>query len=303
MWNLRIDSAIAEVVVGLRAAGVESLVLKGPTFTDWYPADSPRTYVDGDVWVAPGSVTEAERVLASLEFEPTHDTRGTPEWMQEHASSWLRTRDQGKIDLHRHLQGVGAAPDAVWTVLWACREAVEVGGASAWRISEPARAMYAALHATHHGAGDSRGLPHLEAALSAVSDSAWSEALELAGEIDAIEALATGLRLSSAGVELADRIAVPDARSVKTSLLASTPPPVALGFEQLATAGWIRRLEILFHKLVPSPGFVCHWWPPAARNRRMLLLGYLYRPLWLVKHVPGGYRAWRAARRDASSSS
>ncbi|MGH2870963.1 MAG: nucleotidyltransferase family protein [Solirubrobacteraceae bacterium] len=303
MWNLRIDSAIGEVVQALRASGIESLVLKGPTFADWYPPDSPRTYVDGDVLVPPALVAGAEDVLTSLGFAPTRDERGVPDWWQEHASSWLRSSDGGKIDLHRKLQATSAPPEAVWTSLWKRREAITVGGASVWRLSEPGRALYATLHATHHGSVDRRGLPHLQAALQAVDDEGWTAALSLAIELNAVEAFATGLRLLPAGAELVSRIGVPDARSVKTSLLASTPPPVALGFDQLAGASGRQRAEILLRKLLPPPGFIRYWWPPAARSRRMLAVGYLYRPVWLAKHVPAGYRAWRAARRDASNSS
>jgi hypothetical protein len=303
MWNLRIDAAIGEVVAALRGNSIDSLVLKGPTFTEWYPADSARTYVDGDVWVSPANVAGAERTLAELGFLPTADERGLPEWWQEHASSWLRARDQGKIDLHRRLQGAEADPESVWSTLWAGRDPITIGGVSVWRLSEPGRALYATLHATHHGSEDARGLPHLEAALGSVGDAVWAAALQIARELDAVEAFGTGLRLLPAGTELAERIDVPDARSVKTALLASTPPPVALGFDQLHEARGLRRMEIVLRKLFPPPGFIRYWWPPAARNRRMLVVGYLYRPIWLVKNAPEGYRAWRAARRKASSSS
>jgi hypothetical protein len=303
MWNLRIDSAIGEVVRALRAASIDSVVLKGPTFADWYPADSTRTYLDGDIWVPPTSVARAEEVLVNLGFAATQDERGTPEWLLEHAGSWLRSSDNAKIDLHRRLQVTSAPAEAVWRVLWADREAMTVAGTSVWRLSEPGRALYATLHATHHGSEDARGLPHLQAALAAVDDRVWRLALELAVELDAVEAFATGLRLLPAGAELAQRIEVPDARSVKTALLASTPPPVALGFDQLHGSRGLRRLEILLRKLFPSPGFIRHWWPPAARNPRMLLIGYIYRPIWLAKNAPAGYRAWRAARRRTSSSS
>ena len=303
MWNLRIDAATGEVVEALRGHGIDSLVLKGATFTDWYPADSTRTYVDGDVWVSPADLPAAERLLAELGFVPTADERGLPDWWQEHASSWLRAQDQGKIDLHRRLQGAEADPQLVWSVLWQGREAITIGGVGGWRLSEAGRALYATLHATHHGSEDARGLPHLQAALAAVGDATWQEALELARRLGALEAFATGLRLLPAGAELAQRIGAPDARSVKTALLASTPPPVALGFDQLHAARGLRRVEILLRKLFPPPGFIRHWWPPAARNRPMLVLGYLYRPVWLARNAPAGYRAWREARRSASSSS
>jgi hypothetical protein len=131
----------------------------------------------------------------------------------------------------------------------------------------------------------------------------WSDALQLAHELGALDSFATGLRLLPAGEALATRIGVPDVTDVRSSLLASSPPPVALGFDQLSSARGLRRLEILLRKFIPPPGFIRDWWPPAERSRRMLMVGYLYRPVWLLKHAPAGYRAWRAARRDASSSS
>jgi hypothetical protein len=303
MWNLRIDAATGEVVAALRQRGIDSLVLKGPAFAEWYPPDSGRTYEDGDVWVAPQDLADAEAVLAELGFEPTIDQSGMPDWWQEHGDSWLRERDRGKIDLHRRLQGIGADPAQVWSMLWAQRVEFKVGGESAYRLSEPGRALYATLHATHHGVDDPRGLPHLEAALASIDDEIWVAALDLARELDAVEAFGTGLRLLPAGEALAARIKVPDARSTKTTLLASTPPPVALGFDQLASARGLRRLEIVLRKLVPPPGFVRHWWPPASKSRVMLAIGYGYRPIWLLMRAPAGYRAWLAARREAKSSS
>jgi hypothetical protein len=303
MWNMRIDAATAEVVRRFRDRQIESIVLKGPAFSEWYPPDSGRTYVDGDVWVAPAQLPTAETILAELGFAPTVDERGLPDWWQEHGSSWERARDRGKIDLHRNLQGVGLDPERTWEILWAQRIEFSVGGEHAYRLSEPGRVMYATMHAAHHGRGDPRGLTHLRAALSSVDDDAWARALALAGQLDALDAFGTGLRLLPDGVALAERIGVPDAMSVRTSLLASAPPPVALGFDQLANASGLDRLAIVYRKLVPPPGFIRHWWPPAARNPGMLAVGYVYRPVWLVQRAPGGYRAWRAARRAVKSSS
>jgi hypothetical protein len=81
------------------------------------------------------------------------------------------------------------------------------------------------------------------------------------------------------GAELADRLSLPSTQSVKVTLHSSTPPPIALGFEQLASAPSLREfLSIMARKAVPPPGFMRDWWPPAGRNRRMLALAYIYRP-------------------------
>jgi hypothetical protein len=301
MWNLPIDAATLEVTHELASAGIGSVVLKGPALTDWYPEDSSRTYGDCDLWVPPSARREVETTLQGLGYRPVKPW-DMPEWWTEHATEWVRAADGVNIDLHGYLQGVGADPHTTWELIWPrCVEFTFAGGV-ARRLPDEARAMYVTLHATHHGAGRDASLQHLSAALSSVSDSTWRSAAALASELGALESFATGLRLVPGGVELAARIGVPDVRAVRTSLLASTPPPVALGFDQLAQTRGARRVEVLTRKVIPPAGFVRHWWPPAARSRRMLIVGYLYRPVWLLRHAPAGYRAWRAARREASNS-
>lgn len=300
LWNIRIDAATGEVVRTLSERGIPSIVLKGAALSDWYPDDSPRTYVDGDIWVAPEQVPMAERVLDELGFVPKVDERGLPEWWLEHASSWQRDTDIGSIDLHRKLQGVGVSPEAAWEILWPQSVPMTVGGEHARRLSPAARAVYVTLHATHHGVRHGGGLEHVQAALGSVDDDTWREAATLAQRLGAAEWFSTGLRLVPSGEALADRIGLPTVSSVRASLQASTAPPVALGFEQLAAAsGWGQRARIVLRKLVPPPGFIRHWWPPAARGPLMLAVGYVYRPVWLARRGPAGWRAWRAAGRAA----
>jgi Uncharacterised nucleotidyltransferase len=304
MWNLPIDAATLEVIAAFGERGIDSVVLKGPALNDWYPADSERTYGDGDVWIAPAAVERASTILAELGFQPVADERGMPTWWAEHAREWIRESDRTNIDLHARLQGATQDPDATWAMLWPRCVEFKLAGKPARRLPTDARALYVTLHAAHHGAaGRGSSAHHLAAALASVDDATWTGALHLARELGALDSFAAGLRLLPEGVELARRIAVPDERGVRSSLLAANAPPVALGIDQVADARGIRRVEILVRKTVPPPGFVRHWWPPAARNRPMLALGYLYRPVWLLKHAPAGYRAWRAARRDASNSS
>ena len=197
------------------------------------------------------------------------------------------------------MHGVGADEGTAWRELSGNTETITVAGRPAAVLAVPARALYVTLHAAQHGKAWEKRSPHVERALRAVAESDWIEAASLADRLDATDAFATGLRLVPEGAALATHLSLPRTQSVKeVALHASTPPPIALGFEELASAASIReRLAILFRKVVPPPGFIRHWWPPAARNRRMLALGYAYRPLWLLHHAPRGLRAWLAARR------
>jgi hypothetical protein len=188
--------------------------------------------------------------------------------------------------------------EAAWQALSGTTEAVTVAGYTAPVLSVPARALYVTLHAAQHGKGWGKAISHLERALLMLEESDWIQVASLADRLRASDSFATGLRLVPQGAELATRLALPGPESVRVALHASTPPPIALGFEQLASASTTRKfLAIIARKAVPPPGFMRHWWPPAARSRGMLAVGYLYRQLWLLRHAPRGARAWLVARR------
>jgi hypothetical protein len=108
-----------------------------------------------------------------------------------------------------------------------------------------------------------------------------------------------GLRLTPTGARLATRLALRDVRSVTTELRASTPPPLALGFEQLARARTMRaRAEIVWRNLAPSPRLLRASNPRAAGGRRGLVVAYLRRVAWLARHAPRGFEAWYRVHRS-----
>jgi hypothetical protein len=302
--NLRIDAATADALSAFGAAGVEAVLLKGPALSGWYTAHDPaRSYADCDLWVRPSDFGLAEQTLARLGFERHVDQSGLPNWWLEHDVSWYRESDGVTIDLHRFLQGVRVDPGDAWETLAASRDTVLVAGHPTPVLSIPARALYVTLHAAHHGeATGGKPILHVERALAAVPDDDWQVAANLAARLHATDSFGAGLRLIPAGAALAERLGLPLTESVEVALRASSPPPVALGIEQLSSAPGLRaRARIVARKVVPPPGFIRHWWPPAAANRRMLVVGYLYRPIWLIKHAPAGVRAWRDARKRVNS--
>lgn len=294
--NLRIDAATAEVFKGLGAVGIEAMLLKGASIAQWL-YEGTRGYTDCDLWVRPGKGEAAERVLGDLGFEKRTDDRGLPDWWQEHGSDWTRRIDGVCIDLHRALPGVGVDAESAWRTLWAGRETIEVAGYPARALSLPARALHIALHAAQHGEAWGVVLADLERVINMVDETLWTDVAALAEELAAVDGFAAGLRLIPAGVALAARLDLPANRSVDVALHARTTPPVALGFEQLAHAGgaWAKA-RIIARKVVPPPGFMRHWYRAAAQSRRQLVLAYLYRPVWLLRNAPRGWRAWREAR-------
>jgi hypothetical protein len=222
-----------------------------------------------------------------------------PTWWREHAQGWWRAGDGAIVDVHRTVPGVGVDPDQVWLTLSAQAEEVEVAGFPAPTLTIPGRALHLALHAAQHGVGWPNVIADLERALACTDGAVRRAAGELARALDAVPAYAIGLRLTAAGRAQAAALGLPTDRSVDVALRASTPPPVALGLDQLTRAeGWRARLAIVRHKLVPPATFMRAWSPLARRGRLGLVLAHAWRPLWLLRHAPAGFRAWRAARKQ-----
>jgi hypothetical protein len=298
--NLRVDAATAEVLRAFEAAGVQSILLKGPSIVRWlYDKLEARAYGDCDLLVRSRDVAVARRVLEELSFHPTVREEDMPNWWREHAVEWVRTGDGASVDLHRNLAGVGADDDRLWEALSAHGETLVVAGYAARTLDVVARAFHLALHTAQHGAVG-RGAVDLERALQTVDVEQWAEAAALAASVDATAAFATGLRLSPAGAVVVDELRLPATQPVDVALRAASAPPVALGFDQLARARDLReRLTILRYKIAPPPTFMRRWSPEARQGRLGLARAYVRRPLWLLRRAPGGLRAWRAARRAA----
>jgi hypothetical protein len=299
--RLRIDAATAEILRAFASNGVDALVLKGPSLTSWlYPPGRGRSYLDSDLLVRPGHESGAEHALEAAGFARRWDESALPDWWQEHGSDWLRAEDGVRVDLHRTLPGLGAEPHVVWAALAAGAVTIPVGGRDAPTLSLPGRALHVALHAVQHGEAWGKGRGDLERALAIADEATWQGAVELATELGGRDALAAGLRVIPEGADLADRLGLPTGLTVDLALRASAPPPVALGFEQLAQAPGMReRLSIGLHKLFPPREFLEHWDPRAGESRGRLALARVRRPFWVLASAPRGLRAWLQARRRA----
>ena len=300
--NLRVDSATAEVLRAFDVAGVESLLLKGASIVHWlYEADNPRAYVDCDLLVRPAHGPAAGQVLAGIGFEPALEDEQMPSWWREHAVAWVRQEDGVIVDLHRTLAGVGVDAEKLWLTLSGDVERIVVAEFDAATLAIPGRAFHLALHAAQHGVGWEGPLhADLERAVSSTEGTVWKAAAEIAASLRGTAAFATGLRMVPAGEALASELDLPAGQPVDVALRASSAPPVALGFEQLASArGLGARLRIVRHKAFPPTTFMRAWSPRANQGRLGLMLAYAWRPLWILRNAPTGFKAWRAARRSA----
>jgi Uncharacterised nucleotidyltransferase len=297
-----VDALTAEVIRAFQEAGVESRLLKGAAVANWlYSPDDPRPYIDSDLLVRPVDVDAARGTLERLGFVPEIDQTAMPDWWREHAVGWLRPGDSAAVDIHRSLPGVAADDQLLWDTLTADTRHIVVGGAEVATLAPPAMALHVSLHAAQHGPDWGGSVTaDLERALAQVDDDTWHAAAQLADRVGATPAFATGLRLSADGARLADRLELPKLQPTEVRLRVEGAPPVALGFEQLATAGGLRRRAAIgLRKLFPPRDFLVHWDPRARESGARLLLARIRRPIWVLRSAPEGFRAWRRARRQA----
>lgn len=295
--NLRVDAATSEVCVALRDAGIATILLKGPAVARWlYGPEEPRFYGDCDLLLSSTDLAAASRTLERLGFVARHDPR-SPDWGREHAREFERGLDRVVVDLHTTLPGVGVDNATAWRKLSAHTETMTVGGTEVPVLSPPGRALHVSLHSAQHGFQWKRPLKDLERAITTADAETWRRAADLAHRLGATESFAAGLRLTEAGADLAARLNLPRGQSIEVALRAATPPPIALGLEELRTANWRGRARLSLQKLFPPPAFMRRWRPIARRGTLGLAIAYVYRPIWLLRLTPEGFRAWRDARR------
>ena len=161
------------------------------------------------------------------------------------------------MDLHRSLPGVAVGEESAWRLLSADPAVVPVAGRSVPALALPGRALHVALHAAHHGV---RWRPPRDRIWSArsLARTTISGGGRRRSRTSSTRSTHSSRDCGSKRRSRADRSAWAPAceSSVYARLRASTPPPTALGFEQLARAeGMRRRAAIVWRKLVPPAAF------------------------------------------------
>jgi hypothetical protein len=296
--TLVLDAAAGELASDLQRAELRSILLKGPTLARWlYDDDALRSYVDVDLLVPHDEVDAASKVLSASGFTLSLEEVSLPHGRRPHAETWVRASDGIMVDLHSTLPGLGVAPDAVWTVLAGDTGRMVVGGSEVEVLREPARALLVALHAAHHGVKDAQALDDLSRALDKVPEPTWREAAALAEQLDAVPALAAGLRLSPEGSRLAADLGLPVEASVETILRASSAPELALSLDWLMRAPGLRaRARLIARKFAPPPCVMRARSRLARRGRVGFAAAYLVHPFGLAWRAGPALYAWLAAR-------
>ena len=297
-----LDAAAAEVLDALEAAGVTSLLLKGPALARLlYEPDEPRGYSDVDLLVAPGGLPAARAVLAGLGYNDASAARvfGTDDIAGVvHAELWTRRGNFGPllIDLHWKLPGWRAESPVVWRELTARRSSLDIGGREAAVFGREALALHLATHAAQHGPTDVKALGDLSRGIERWPLASWEEAARFARAVDATPSFAAGLRLVPAGARLAQELDLPATDELTWSIFhASERPRGAFHLDALRNAIGVRqRADILRRSLLPTPRWIENRYPWAERGVWLLRGAYVAHlvsaPLWAG-------RAWWFSRR------
>lgn len=294
--RLRVDYAAGEAIRALAAGGVPCILLKGASVARWlFEPEDARVYVDCDLLIPSGGFHPAVQILEELGFQPELDEAAMPSWWREHALTLVREQDGAMIDVHRGIPGVQVTAEQLWKTLEATKETIMLGPVAANVLTEPGRAVHAALHAAQHG-GSVRGLEVLARAIDRMDEEAWSAAAELAAALGATAAFRRGLCFLPSGAALAQRLELNSAPVIEVELRAARAPEALTVARLLATRGIRARASFVRRKLVPPPTFMRKWSALAQRGTLGLVLAYAWRPLWVMGRLPRALRAVKRAR-------
>jgi hypothetical protein len=287
-----IDRTTAQVHQALAAAGIPSVVLKGPAIANWlYREDEVRAYGDTDLLIPHGEWEHAGEVLTGLGFTNFMAGMAHPRMESFASDPWYRGVED--VDLHSTIYGLGVRHQAVWGVLTDDLESMTIGGAELPVLAEPARAMHIALHAAQHQ--DGKAILDLRKAIEQLPEAVWWKAAEVAARLNGLPAYAAGLRLDPRGLEIVDRLGLSQMRSTHTDLRASQVPLAESLNELLETPGAAAKVRFARAEVFPGPRFM-RWWSPLARRSAFgLAASYVWRPVYILLRLPAAVRAvWRA---------
>jgi len=295
--TIDVDLVTETVVEALAAAGVRTIVLKGPVLARLlYDHGELRAYNDVDLLIGEPDVERAGERLLALGFSPLVTEDALRGHRPVHAHEWTGPRGVS-VDLHRTLPGVTVSRAEAFGVLSEHTVELRLGDHHIVALAPEAALLLVVLHAAHHGANARRPLADLDRALERGTAESWSEAAALAGRLGATAALGEGLRLSPAGARLADRLGLDAASPVDVVLRASAAPPLAVGLDWWLRLSWPDRIRLGLRTALPRPGALRLWRPLARRGPLGLAAAYASHPFWLVRHAIPSARAVGRARR------
>ena len=287
-----LDQTALAVLNGFEAAGVRSLLLKGPVLSRvLYTAEEYRSYLDIDVLVPPGDLAAAHETLTALGYRTGNENLGIDDvGGVAHSEIWAQRGTDWPlwVDLHHRLTGCTAPGDVVWAALWAGRSSIDFHGRETAIPGKSGIALHVAIHAAQHGPADTKAIADLARAVERCPLATWRSAASLAEKVGGVEELGAGLRLLPAGAGLAEQLSLPSSPQRDWEIRHREFRPRGMfHLQALSDAGGVReRMNVLRRSLLPTGAWIRSEFPWAARSRLLLLAAYACHitraPLWAL---------------------
>ena len=300
-WKLTVDGVTADVVAGLRDAGVPCLLLRGPAVAERLYTDGTwRSYSDCDLLVRRDQLDVADRVMRAHALQALTSERTLPLW-QQHAHNWLVPSHRVGVEVHWTIMHA-RDPELLWERFTHDPRVLDVAGVPVPAPRDEVLAVILALHAAQHGHDSTRAHEDLRRAVAMFAPETWRAASGLADELGAAGAFAAGLRLIPTGVTLADELGLSVRHPFEVALTSGGRRSGAGDVERFLRAPSLRaRVGVVLETLVPAPALMRHRRPIAGRGRAGLAIAYLLQPVHVVRRLAPGVRAWRELRRLSRS--
>lgn len=289
----------AEVCWALADRGIEVLVIKGPSISEWLYPDGERESADVDLLLRPSQWDAAQSILEGRGFEPTYSGFRDEE-SALHSLDLQRTNaEQGRhgLDLHHYFPGIEVDPEEAFDVLWDGRLPGEQAGVAVWFPSIEARALIIALHAARQP-GMTKTSEDLRRAMEALSPAQTQTMAELARRLNAQAALRAGVETLP---ETSDYVEVLGLADVEVPahwvLLSQNADLLSIELERVWSLPPGERLRRMGRWLVPSAASMRARHPEVGDSRPQLAGLYVRRWGSGVRRLPGAVARIRAARR------
>jgi hypothetical protein len=282
--NLAVDRVTAEVVAALDAAGIPSILLKGPSIARWLYPEGGRRYCDTDLLVQASDRPRAVDVLGAMGF--TDRLQGFHPFersaMPTAATSFVRAPSVGDgrggdVDLHRNLPSLSTPDDVLWEVLNTHVTTLEVGGRPVRVLDHTGVALHVVLHAVQEGFR-LHTEEDLRRAVATLSLSEWEAVAALAERLGVANVVGRGLRHHPAGVDIADRLGLPqlvvEESPYRWALLGGPRGVTSLEMVREAQT-WTERLRLARWAIVPSAAKVRYVYAMPDAGRGSTIRGYV----------------------------
>jgi hypothetical protein len=218
--------------------------------------------------------------------------------VEHHAHLWIAP---ARVPIEVHWTLWGTDPISTWRVLSAETEPAEILGEAVEIPNEAARCFIVALHAAHHGAGETKPLDDLQSAITIAPRAVWKRAAALAVEVGGETEFLVGLALVPDGERLRRNLGLSSpALTERLAINLAEPVKGTAGFYWLGQQRGLRaKARFVVRKIIPPADFMRFKYRFARNGKGGLALAYLYRLIWICGRAVPGFVSWRRSRREA----